>query len=253
MLHSFIFSPSGTTAKIAEIFTCCIGTETTTYDLTVKEPDKITPISVSDIAVFSMPVYAGRIPAIAADRLRAVHGNVQKAVVIAVYGNRDYDDALAELADIVTAQGFKVIAAGAFIAQHCIFPKVAAGRPDVGDEEKLRAFADTVIRTIARDGSLDLNSIKGNRPYKKASGVPLHPVADKQKCNGCGKCASQCPAGAIDIENPTLTDSDKCIACCRCINICPQEARHFGGMLYRMAGWKFVRDNSRRLEPEWFV
>ncbi len=83
--------------------------------------------------------------------------------------------------------------------------------------------------------------------------MPLHPEADKDLCNDCGTCAGQCPVQAIDPENLRVTDGSKCIACCRCINVCPQKARRFGGVLYKMAGWKFVRDNARRLEPEWFV
>lgn len=253
MIHSFIFSPSATTAKIAETFTKSLGAETTTYDLTLKDADNIRPMSQSEIAVFAMPVYAGRIPPLAARRIQSVSGQGQKAVVIVVYGNRDYDDALVELADIVTARGFNVIAAGAFIAQHCIFPKVATGRPDAADKEKLSAFADIVARKAARHNSLDLNTIKGNRPYKKPSRVPLHPKTDRQKCNLCGTCASQCPAQAIDITNPTRTDGKKCITCCRCINLCPHQARHLGGLLYKIAGYKFVKDNTRRLEPEWFI
>ena len=34
----------------------------------------------------------------------------------------------------------------------------------------------------------------------------MHPDVDKQKCNSCGNCASQCPTGAIDMQNPKLTD-----------------------------------------------
>ena len=253
MIHIYIFIPSCTTAKVDKTFINSLGSEAKTYDFTVKESDNIDIISDSDIAVFAMPVYAGRIPALAAKRLNAVSGTGQKAVVIVVYGNRDYDDALLELGDIVTERGFRVIAAGAFIAQHCIFPKVATGRPDAGDEKKLSAFADEVNHIIAVGGSLDLNSIKGNRPYKKGAGVPMHPDVDKQKCNSCGNCASQCPTGAIDMQNPKLTDGKKCMMCCRCINVCPSDARHLGGLLYKVAGWKFVKDNSRRLEPEWFV
>lgn len=253
MIHSFIFSPSGTTAKVANIFTKYLGDETEIYDFTVKELGSIEFMSESDIAVFAMPVYAGRIPELAAKRLRSVRGNGQKAVVIVVYGNRDYDDALLELGDIVTACGFKVIAAGAFIAQHCIFPSVATERPDAGDEEKLYAFAEVVNHTIADGGLLDLNAIKGNRPYKKVSKVPLLPKVDGDKCIDCGRCVTQCPTGAIDMKNPKLTDGEKCMMCCRCINVCPHNARHIGGLLYKIAGWKFVRDNSRRLEPEWFV
>ncbi|MDE6454018.1 MAG: 4Fe-4S binding protein [Muribaculaceae bacterium] len=83
--------------------------------------------------------------------------------------------------------------------------------------------------------------------------MPLHPRVDERKCNSCGACAALCPTGAINPQNPHSTDGTKCITCCRCIGTCPQDARSLGGLLYRVAGWKFVRDNSRRLEPEWFA
>jgi len=39
------------------------------------------------------------------------------AIPVVVYGNRNYDDALIELKDILEFNGFKVIAGGAFIGQ----------------------------------------------------------------------------------------------------------------------------------------
>ncbi len=253
MIHSFVFSPSGTSRKVADIFTKAMGMDCKTYDLTVRDSGRIDIKDSDDTVVFVAPVYAGRVPALAAERFMTINGNGQKAVAIAVYGNRDYDDALVEMCDIINARGFKLIAAGAFIAQHCIFPKVATDRPDAADEEKLARFASFVSERIISGEPLDLNTVKGNRPYKKPAGVPLHPQADKEKCNSCGACAAQCPTGAIDASNPRMTDAKKCIACCRCINVCPQDARSFGGLLYKVAGWKFCKDNSRRLEPEWFV
>ena len=95
------------------------------HDLTVHDIGRIDIEDADDIVVFVAPVYAGRVPALAAERFLTVNGHGQKAAAIAVYGNRDYDDALVEMCDIISARGFKLIAAGAFIAQHCIFPKVA--------------------------------------------------------------------------------------------------------------------------------
>lgn len=252
MIHSIVFSPSGTTAKVTDIFTRGMDMDSTTYDITVRGIDSLDIANPVDLVVFAAPVYAGRIPALAAERLHAIIGHGQKAVAIAVYGNRDYDDALVEMCDILTAQGFEIVAAGAFIAQHCIFPKVASGRPDASDEKKLAEFAALVRERIDNDTLLDLNTVKGNRPYKKAAGVPLHPEVDKKRCNSCGTCVIQCPTGAIDSTDPKKTDAAKCITCCRCINVCPQNARSLGGVLYKVAGWKFCKDNARRLEPEWF-
>ncbi|MDE5930145.1 MAG: 4Fe-4S binding protein [Muribaculaceae bacterium] len=238
---------------MADIFTKAMGMDSEAHNLTVHGIDRLDIEAADDISVFVAPVYAGRVPALAAERFMAVNGHGQKAIAIAVYGNRDYDDALVELCDIISARGFKLIAAAAFIAQHCIFPKVATDRPDASDETKLARFASLVRERIGSGTLLDLKTVKGNRPYKKPAGVPLHPQADKKKCNDCGTCAAQCPTGAIDASDPKKTDAKLCIACCRCINVCPQDARSFAGMLYKVAGWKFCKDNSRRLEPEWFV
>lgn len=253
MIDSVIFSPSGTSAKIAGILAGFLGDKTATYDLTVRNTDLSLLGNKERLAIFTVPVYAGRVPSVATERLKQACGNGQKVVAVVVYGNRDYDDALAELCDILESRNFEVIAAGAFIAQHCIFPKVAAGRPDAGDIDKISEFADLVRQKNGNGASLDIKTVKGNKPYKKAASVPLHPAADKKHCNRCGICARNCPTEAIDNTDPTKTDSARCITCCRCINICPQSARSLGGLLYRVAGWKFVRDNSRRLEPEWFI
>ena len=90
------------------------------------------------------------------------------------------------MCDIISARGFNLIAAGAFIAQHCIFPKLANDRPDSSDEKKIAEFASLVSARIISDKRLDLKTVKGNLPYKKTVGVPLQPKADKKKCSSCG-------------------------------------------------------------------
>lgn len=65
-------------------------------------------------------------------------------MAVVVYGNRDYEDALLELHDILSENGFVVVAAGAFVARHSIFPDVAAGRPDRDDLDRMAEFAERV-------------------------------------------------------------------------------------------------------------
>ena len=247
MLHTFFFSPSDTTRKYAKAMTDAFGGESQLIDLTHGSCEIESELIDGDTALLISPVYAGRIPALAADLFRQIDGHGMRAIVAVVYGNRDYDDALLELADIAVNDGFDVIAAGAFIAQHCIFPKVANGRPDASD---MAVAADFMERAKESD-NLAISTIKGNRPYKKPGAVPLQPQTDENECLSCGVCARECPTGAIDPVT-LATDKNKCITCCRCIAVCGSHARKFKGVKYATVGKIFCAQNSKRREPELF-
>jgi NADH-quinone oxidoreductase subunit F len=49
---------------------------------------------------------------------------------------------------------------------------------------------------------------------------------DASKCKGCGKCARNCPVGAIsgEVRKPFVIDSKKCIKCGACASVCPFKA-----------------------------
>lgn len=247
MLHTFFFSPSDTTRKYAKVMTEAFGEQSQLIDLTHGACEVECDLVDGDTVLLLSPVYAGRIPEMAAELFSQIDSHGMKAIVAVVYGNRDYDDALLELADIAAADGFEVIAAGAFIAQHCIFPKVADGRPDKSDIE----IAVNFIKRAKESAKLDISNIKGNRPYKKPGAVPLRPKTDEKACRSCGACARECPTGAIDPVSLS-TDKDKCITCCRCIAVCGTQARKFKGIMYATIGKIFCAQNSERREPELF-
>lgn len=251
MLHSFYFSATGTTERVVDAFAASFGQDHMAHDLTLREPDTL--LQPDDVALFAAPVYGGRLPGLAADRFRSVRGAGQKCIAVVVYGNRDYDDALAELCDLLTECGFVVVAAGAFVARHCIFPSVASDRPDSGDLEQITAFAARSHSAVAQGRVLDLSSVKGNRPYKKFSVVPLHPKVDKALCHRCGICARECPAGAITVGDLCLTDETRCISCARCVTVCPDGARRFRGLMYSGVAPLFKKKCAARREPECFV
>jgi len=208
--------------------------------------------STGDVALVAAPVYGGRLPAKVAEAFSHLKGNGTKAIAVVVYGNRDYDDALLELSDILRATGFNTVAAAASIGTHSIFPSVATGRPDTDDIHKLHQFGKQVAELLRDDAKGDL-TIKGNRPYKKSAPVGLNPSVNKNLCVSCGVCADKCPVGAIPKDNPQITDADICISCGRCINVCNQNARQYAGLKYKTIEAIFKAAFSKRKEPNFIL
>ena len=168
-----------------------------------------------------LPVYAGRVPQISLERLSVLKGNGQKAVAVVVYGNREYDDALLETKDALEANGFFVVAAAAFIAEHSIARSIAAGRPDAEDEALCHRFAADVM---AKADDSTAVQVPGNTPYRELKPSAFHPSAS-ESCVKCGVCAEKCPVGAIPLDDPSRTRNDLCINCMRCVEACPVRSR----------------------------
>ena len=228
-LQQLIFSPTGGTRSVSDSLASSLSGISTIHEITdlcVKADELQSPqVCETDLVLNAMPVYAGRIPPYAIRRLSQIASNHARAVVIAVYGNRHYDDALLELQRTATDLGYRVIAALAAIAEHSIVRAYGHGRPDDQDTEQLQAFGRQIVEKLM-SGDDSLPTVPGNDPYK-----PLvecsHPMAS-QSCDRCGRCAKSCPAGAIPQDDPTQTNEAKCISCMRCVSVCPRQARSIG-------------------------
>lgn len=251
-VHMVYFSATYTTQKIVVAVAEQFNGKLLKHDITQSVPSEDIVCGENDILIIGMPVYAGRIPVQGAKAIGKLAGANTPAIIVCVYGNREYDDALLELKELVENNGFKIISAAAFVAQHSIFPQVAAHRPDTSDIELARSFgarSNTIISSLPDCRSIPSINVKGNKPYKIPKPIPLKPKGNA-KCNKCGICVSLCPTQAISADAPRKTDADKCISCGRCIVVCSQKARYFGGLLYKIVNKKFLKDNSARKEPE---
>lgn len=212
----------------------------------------VTELTKEDVAIIAMPVYGGRIPTLATERLKQlVKANEARCVVVAVYGNRAYDDALLEMYKTAKEMGFRVIAAIGAVAEHSIIRKYGAGRPDADDEAELKSFGAKIKEAIEQEKTIEESMIPGSFPYKKPMAGP-NPTADKS-CSGCGKCAAECPVGTIPADNLRKVNKDLCISCMRCVSVCPQEARCIGMLMHGAIALAIKKGCSERKRNELFI
>lgn len=219
------FSPTGTSKKGVQAMAGCFPGAIADIDLTVPAgiPEK-TELYSQDFAVFGAPVYSGRLYKGCIDRFKTVMGHKTPCIVTVTYGNRDYEDALLELSELVKARGFIPVAAAALIGQHT-YGEIQIGRPDKEDLLQDIAFASEVIKAVENGGIYRAVKVPGNYPYREGGNGHLVHIATKADCTECGLCAAQCPVGAISAENAACIDETRCIGCFRCIQLCPAGAK----------------------------
>lgn len=254
MLHRadfYFFSPTGGTRKAGEAFAKAAAEEITEINLGCIQ-ESYEGNRDSELAVIAVPVFGGRIPVTAAERIGKIEGAGKKAVTLVVYGTRAYEDALLELNDLAARQGFRIVASGALVAQHSIVPLVGAGRPDARDVEEIRGFAEKVSGKLAAGGA-GVAAVPGNRPYREFKQSPAAPVL-LEGCISCGKCIQVCPTGAIARQGEAIvTDPGKCILCMACIANCPEKARILPPQMQEQLNQKLGALAGVRRDNEYFL
>jgi len=265
------FSATGTTKKIveniAESIADTLGTEYEFYVFTLpRGREKALRFHKDNIVVFGTPVYAGRVPNVLLKYLDTIQGNDAIAVPVVLYGNRDYDDGLIELRDILEKGGLHTIGAAAFIGEHSFSYILAEGRPDEEDLKKAKEFAAKIaekIKGISDITALQPIDVKGiPHPYRgyyqprdrKGTPVDIRKVKPltNDDCIKCLICADLCPMGSISRDN-VKEFTGICIKCGACIKKCPVQAKYYEDEGYLYHKRELEEGLTRRAEPEWFV
>lgn len=250
---SVVFSPTGGTRRAADCLLEGLDGPAAVVDLADPQADPAAfAFGPEDVAVLALPVYGGRIPAAAARRAAALRGNGARCVLVCVYGNRAFDNALAEMNALAQRAGFAVAAAVAAVAEHSLVRQVGAGRPDAADAARLREFAGQIRAALDAGVPAEPLAVPGKVPETPAGPGKLVPKAS-DACDGCGLCARQCPAGAIDPAAPQKTDPAVCISCMRCVEQCPRQARAVNGAMLGAVQLMLKKLCAARREPELFL
>lgn len=262
------FSATGTTEKvakqIAQTTANILQVPCETVDFTLPK-SRMQPLVFdgNDLVILGTPVYAGRVPNVLLKFLDTLQGNGAMAVPIVLFGNRDYDDALIELRDILHKTGFHPIAAAAFVAEHSFSRILAMGRPDAEDLSLAEHFAKQVAEKVRSGAAHTLIPVKGIQyPYRgyyqprdrKGTPVDIRKVKPLTgpTCNDCKLCAQICPMGSISHEN-VREYIGICIKCGACIKKCPQGAKYYTDEGYLYHQHELEDGLTRRAQPELFL
>lgn len=261
-LRLLYFSPTQTTQKVLEAIAAAIPAQNReNIDLTLPDAIPAYDTGVSDgLTLIGAPVYSGRIPPEAAGRITRFKAQGSPAVIVVLYGNREFEDALIELKDLAVESGFKPIAGGAFIGEHSFATEkypIALKRPDDRDIRKCAEFGARIKEKLEKTESLEDISVPdfpGNLPYREPHIFKgLCPSTLEDICTLCGTCAEVCPTSAIAVSDKVVMDADACITCCACVKNCPADALI---MDHPQAGkiveWLWENFQTRK-EPELFI
>lgn len=268
-VHAVYFTGTGNTQKmvraVAKAACEVLGCEYGEYDFSLpaaRADERV--FSPTDLVVFGAPVYAGRVPNVLLPYLTGkITGNGALAVPVVTYGNRNFDDGLMELRNLLEQNGFTTIAGGAFVGEHSFSVTLGAGRPD-SEDMPLAAQLGQGAAQAARSGQATTPApVEGEdpiRPYytpRDRNGTPINilkvkPKTDPDKCINCGLCARICTMGSIDPADVSSV-TGICIKCCACVKRCPKGAKYYDDEGYLYHQHELEEVYARRGESKIFL
>jgi ferredoxin len=262
-VNLFYYSPTHTTQKIVNEIAVGIGIDPMKIienNLTYPEyADSLIEVEPHDLVVIAGPVYAGRIASEAIKRLETIKFAGNAAVLVAVYGNRNYDDALIDLREVAHHAGLRPIAAGAFIGEHSYSTKqfpTGRGRPDAEDKEAARDFGHQIykkVQSLNTKEGLPEPAIPGTFPLPERRVIPPSFAETVfENCIECGRCQEVCPTGAVFFNKGYQTKPELCTICCACLKECPRHARVIKSEHVQKFREMLATNCAARKQPETF-
>lgn len=188
-VYAIYFSPTGNTKRIV-----CQGASEAARLFQVpcraislnlpKDRETVHTFSAGDLVIVGGPTYAGKLPnKILPTYQEKLIGKGALALAVVTYGNRSFDNSLAELCATLDGNGFRTVAAGAFVGTHAFSDVLAPDRPDKDDLALMVRLTDMAVSKIRQtDGMVPRLVVDGDAraPYYVPKGVDGQPPSSSK-------------------------------------------------------------------------
>ena len=267
-VYALYFSPAGSTRKmvttlanaLAESFEAPMEVVDITLPGSREESHAFT---AGELVVCGSPTYAGKLPnKLLSYWKEKLSGNGALAVALVTFGNRAFDNSLAELCACLESDGFHAVGTGAFACRHVFSETLAAQRPDADDFSELAKLGAAVATRIAKANEPPAPpEVPGDAaaPYYTPLGLDGEPKnflkakpKTSDECIQCGVCAQLCPMGSIDPDDVSQVPGI-CIKCHACVRECPMDAKYFDDEAFLSHKAMLEKNYERRAKDEWFT
>jgi ferredoxin len=185
----------------------------------------------ADAAVIMFPAYAYQMPLMVRRFLVKADIRAPYIAALVTYGSSP-GGALAEASRILTRKKTPLSFAGGIPCVENYIPifgvpseKTRTKRLAMQEAETEARARDIRARKICREAwTFRPFSVVVSTLFRIAKTAFVKGYAVTERCNGCGLCASLCPAHAIAMEERKPVFSSACEHCQACLNWCPARA-----------------------------
>lgn len=233
MIKVLYFSPTGNTLRVLQALVGALPQQPVEWHPcnTPAEREAVPAFAPDDILVWGSPVYAGKLPNKLVPWWRThLRGCGNPAVLLCTFGNRGFDNALAEMQSVALEGGCCPVAAAAVVSSHAFDGSIGEGRPSAEELAELRRWGAQI--RFDRTEGLQLPG-SASAPYYQPLREDLQPAVflkavprfDTDRCIRCGECAVRCPMGSITLTPEGYPAGQGiCIKCMACVRHCPEGA-----------------------------
>lgn len=248
----YVFSGTGNTLKVANLFKEYLDDEVTIYQVS-KKSEPPPPPSDFDMVGIGYPIHAFYAPEPItkfAKSLQKVHNKPTFIFKSSGEGLHINDCSSQKLIRILAKKGYDIM-----LERHIVMPYNMIYRHSNEMAKQMWIYAKAYVKCICgelKEGKKE--KVKKNflkcafpafvacieQPFAHLHGTMFK--VNKKKCVNCGKCVKTCPQNNIEVVKGKYKFGHKCVLCMGCSFSCPKNAISVG--LFKF--WKV--NGSYRLE-----